>query len=88
MIINDNIYWNQLFSSSSSRTDRWSHFQQNAGLRLFVHPWIMYDIDDCYKFTRTFWGFSAAVFIQAVLERVYCSAAYNFTWLGNGLELF
>ena len=24
-------------SSSSSRTDRWVHFQQNAGLRLFVH---------------------------------------------------
>ena len=23
--------------SSSSRTDRWVHFQQNAGLRLFVH---------------------------------------------------
>ena len=23
---------------SSSRTDRWVHFQQNAGLRLFVHP--------------------------------------------------
>ena len=25
-------------SSSSSRTDRWVHFQQNAGLRLFVRP--------------------------------------------------
>ena len=24
-------------SSSSSRTDRWVHFQQNTGLRLFVH---------------------------------------------------
>ena len=24
-------------SSSSRRTDRWVHFQQNAGLRLFVH---------------------------------------------------
>ena len=24
-------------SSSSSRTDSWAHFQQNAGLRLFVH---------------------------------------------------
>ena len=24
-------------SSSSSRTDRWVYFQQNAGLRLFVH---------------------------------------------------
>ena len=24
-------------SSSSSRTDRWVHFQQNAGLQLFVH---------------------------------------------------
>ena len=24
-------------SSSSCRTDRWVHFQQNAGLRLFVH---------------------------------------------------
>ena len=23
-------------SSSSSRTDRWVHFQQNAGLRLYV----------------------------------------------------
>ena len=24
-------------SSNTSRTDRWVHFQQNAGLRLFVH---------------------------------------------------
>ena len=24
-------------SSSSSRADRWVYFQQNAGLRLFVH---------------------------------------------------
>ena len=25
-----------MYSSSSSRTDRWVHFQQNAGLRLYV----------------------------------------------------
>ena len=35
-------------SSSSSRTDRRVHFNQNAGLRLFVHPWSVRDIDDCY----------------------------------------
>ena len=26
------------------------------------------------------WGIFCPVFVQAVLERVYCSAAYNFTW--------
>ena len=46
-------------SSSSSRTDRWVHFQQNAGLRLFVHTWIVHGIDNCYQLTRTFGGFSA-----------------------------
>ena len=46
-------------SSSSRRTDRWVHFQQNAGLRLFVHTWIVHGIDDWYQLTRTFGGFSA-----------------------------
>ena len=45
-------------NSSSSRTDRWAHFQQNAGLWLFVHTWIVRGIDDCYHLTRTFGGFS------------------------------
>ena len=35
-------------SGSSSKTDRWVHFHQNAGLRLFVHTWIVHGIDDCY----------------------------------------
>ena len=44
-------------SSSSSRTDRYVYFQQNAGLILFVYPWIVHD-SDCYEFTRTFGRFS------------------------------
>ena len=32
--------------SRSRRTDRWVHFQQNAGLRLYVHTWIVHGIDD------------------------------------------
>ena len=32
-------------SSSSSMTDRWAHFQQNPGLKLFVHPWTIHGID-------------------------------------------
>ena len=31
---------------TSSRTDSWVHIQQNAGLRLFVHPWSVHDVDD------------------------------------------
>ena len=46
-------------SSSSSRTDRWVHFQQNAGLRLFIHTCIVHGIEDCYQLTRIFGGFSA-----------------------------
>ena len=46
-------------SSSSRRTSRWVHFQQNAGLRLFVHTGIVHGIDNCYQLTRTFEGFSA-----------------------------
>ena len=45
--------------SSSSRTDRWVHFQQNAGLRLFADTWIVHGIVDCYQLTRTLDGFSA-----------------------------
>ena len=45
-------------SSSSSGIDRRVHFQQNAGLRLFVHPWSVHDTHDCYQFTRTFEEFS------------------------------
>ena len=45
-----------MHSSCSSGTDRWVHFQQNAGLRLFVHTWIVQRIDDCYQLTRTWWS--------------------------------
>ena len=33
--------------------------QQNAGLQklLFVHPWIMHNIDDCNQFILTFGDF-------------------------------
>ena len=34
------------------------YFQQNADLRLFVHPWIMHRIDDCHQLTRTVGGSS------------------------------
>ena len=44
-------------SSSSRRTDSWVHFQQNAGLRLFVHTRIVHGIDDCSQLTRTFGDF-------------------------------
>ena len=50
-------------SSSCSRTDRWVHFQQNAGLRLFVHG-----IDDCYQLNRTFRGFSAQCLSKMFLK--------------------
>ena len=51
-------YWT-LIQVFSIRKDRWVHFQQNAGLRLFVHTWSVHDIYDWYQFTRTFGGFSA-----------------------------
>ena len=53
----ENIYSSS--SSSNSRTDRWVHFQQNSGLRLFVHTLIVNGIDDCYQLTPTFGKFSA-----------------------------
>ena len=55
-------------SSSSSRIDSWVHFQQNAGLLLFVHPWSVHDIDDCYQFIRTFGGFSAQCLSKLFLK--------------------
>ena len=55
-------------SSSSSRTDRLVHFQQNAGLRLFVHTLIVHGIDDCYQITRTFGGFSAQCLSKLFLK--------------------
>ena len=56
--VSQNIYHIEIHSSSSysssisssigsSRTDRWVHFQQNAGLPLFVHTWFVHGIDDC-----------------------------------------
>ena len=47
---------------------RWVHFQQNAGLRLFLHTWIVHGIDDCYQFTRTFGGFSAQCLSKLFLK--------------------
>ena len=55
-------------SSSRSRTDRWDHFQQNAGLRLFVRTWIVHGIDDCYQLTRTSGGFSAQCLSKLFLK--------------------
>ena len=55
-------------SSSSSRTDRWVHFQQNACPRLFVHTWIVHSIVDCYQLTRIFGGFSAQCFSKLFLK--------------------
>ena len=55
-------------SSSSSRTDRWVHFQQNAGLRLSVHTWIVHVIVDCHQLTRTFGGFSAQCLSKLFLK--------------------
>ena len=60
--------YNSSSSSSSSRTDRWVHFQQNAGLRLFVHTWIVHGIDDCYQLTQTFGGFSAQCLSKLFLK--------------------
>ena len=54
--------------SSSSRTDRWVHFQQTAGLRLFVHTWIVHGIVGCYQLTRTFGGFSAQCLSKPFLK--------------------
>ena len=55
--------------SSSNKTDRWVHFQQNAGLRLFVYTRIIvHDIDDCDQLTRTFWGFSAQCLSKLFLK--------------------
>ena len=42
----------------------------------------MHGFDDCNQLTRTLGGFSETVIVQAVLEKVHCSAAYNFIWLG------
>ena len=64
-------------SSCSSRTDHCVHFQQNAGLRLFMNPWIMHGIDDCYQLTRI-WGTLCQVFVQLVLERVHRFTSYHF----------
>ena len=55
-------------NSSSSRTDRWTHFQLNAGLRLFVHTWIMHGIDDCYQLTLAFEGFCAQCLSKLFLK--------------------
>ena len=55
-------------SRSSCRTDRWVHFQQNAGIRLFVHTWIVHGIDDCYQLTLTFGGFSAQCLSKMFLK--------------------
>ena len=62
-------------SSSSSLTDRWVHFQQNAGLRLIVRPCIVHDIDNCYLITWTFGGFSTQCVSKFFFERVHCSVA-------------
>ena len=69
------IFWVCSSSSSSSssssgtrRTYRWVHFQQNAGLWLFVHTWIVHCIDDRYQFTRTFGGFSAQCLSKLFLK--------------------
>ena len=65
-------------SSSSRRTDRWVHFQQNAGLWLFVHTWnmCMHGIDDCYQLTRTFVGFSA----QCLSKLFYKFINFIYIW--------
>ena len=55
-------------SGSSSRTYSWVHFQQNTGLRLFVHTWIVHGIDDCYQLTRTFAGLSAQCLSKLFLK--------------------
>ena len=69
-------------SSSSTRTDRWVHFQQNAGLRLFVPPRIVQEFCTASRIDTNsdIWGIFCPVFVQAVIERVPRSAAYNFIW--------
>ena len=57
------------FTSSSSRTDRWVHFQQNAVQRMFVHPLIMHGIDHCYQFTWTSGEFSAQCLSKRFLKK-------------------
>ena len=42
---------------------------KNAGLRLFVQTWIVHGIDDCYKLTRTFDGFSAHCLSKLFLKK-------------------
>ena len=65
-------------SSSSSRTDRPVHFQQNASLRLLC------TLELCtasmIAIASYLWGVFCSVFVQAALERVHCSATYNFIW--------
>ena len=55
--------------SRSSRTDRCGHFLQNAGLRLFLHTWIVHSINDCYQLIGTFGGFSAQCFCKLFLKK-------------------
>ena len=50
-----------------SRTDRWVHFQQNAGPWLFVNPWIVHDIDDCHQFTVLLLTTSLGMTFQVVV---------------------
>ena len=47
--------------SSSSRTDRWVNLQQNAGLCLFVHTWIVQSMIVTMQLTRTFVDFLPSV---------------------------
>ena len=71
-------------SSSSSRrmwTDRWVNFQQNAGLRLFVHTWIVHGIDDCYQLTRTFVEFSAQWLSKLLLFLLSGCPGVDWWWL-------
>ena len=61
---------------SSSRTDRWPTLAYGClcTLELCRAPMIPIpvDLDIC--------GIFCSVFIQTVIERVHCSAAYNFIW--------
>ena len=79
------LIYNLIMLCSSSRTDRWVHFQQNAGLRLFVHTWIVHGIDDCYQLTRTFGGFSAQCLSKLFLKEF--TVLLLTTSLGRGFQV-
>ena len=63
-------FWQQISSSSSSISR-----SRTAHLNCARHRWLLPVNSDILRIFCT-------VFAQAVLVKVYCSAAYNFTWLG------